>query len=157
MIACPNWCKDDYFQAAWDCTPEKSGLFVKYLTENETKVLTEKYSGTRVAGIFIRWNALSKSGDGLVLGLNFTKAEKMCNSGTWLSWASRLKEDLVLMDAANSSEEYVTAIKEFSLEDNDELIALQGAGVHPLKVLGAGTENRFENGSFCHSSFFCLA
>jgi len=112
MIACPNRCKDDYFQVAWDCTYGKSGLFVKYLTEDETKVLTEKYNGTRVAGIFIRWDASSKSGEGLVLGFNFTKAEKMCNSGTWPSWASRLKEDLVFMDAANSPEEYVSAIKE---------------------------------------------
>ena len=60
----------------------------------------------------------------------------MSNIDTWPSWAYRLKEDLVLMDAADSSEEFVSTIKEFSLANNDELTALQGAGVHPLKVLG---------------------
>jgi hypothetical protein len=40
------------------------------------------------------------------------------------------------MDAADSPETFVSTIKEFSLADEDELFALQGAGVHPLKVLG---------------------
>lgn len=136
VIACPNWCKDDYFQIAWDCTPGKSGLFVKSLTGDETNVLTEKYNGTRVAGLFIRWDASSKSGDGLVLGFNFKKAENMSSTDTLPSWAYRLNEDYVLMDAADSPEEFVSTIKEFSLANNDELMALQGAGVHPLKVLG---------------------
>ena len=135
VIACPNWCKDDYFQVAWDCTPGKSGLFVKYLTADETAALTEKY-GTRVAGIFIRWDAASKSGDGLVLGFDFDKAGNMSNIETWPSWAYRLKQDIVLMDSADSPQEFVSTIKEFSLANNDELLALQGAGVHPLKVLG---------------------
>ena len=136
VIACPNWCKDDYFQIAWDCTPGKSGIFVKYLTADETSVLTEKYNGTRVAGIFIRWDASSNSGEGQVLGFNFTKAENISDKDTLPSWANRLKEDFVLMDAADSPEEFVSTIKEFSLANNDELVALQGAGVHPLKVLG---------------------
>ena len=139
VIACPNWCKDDYFQIAWDCTPGKSGLFVKSLTADETSALTEKYNGTRVAGIFIRWDASSKSGEGLVLGFNFTKAESMSNKDIWPSWAYRLKEDVILMDAADSPEEFVSTIKDFDLSNNDELIALQGAGVHPLKVLGVIT------------------
>lgn len=139
VIACPNWCKDDYFQIAWDCTPGKSGIFVKYLTEDETSALTEKYNGTRVAGIFIRWDASSKSGDGLVLGFDFNKAGNMSNIDTWPSWAYRLKEDFVLMDAADSPEEFVSTIKEFHLESTEELQVLQGAGVHPLKVLGVET------------------
>ncbi len=135
VIACPNWCKDDYFQMAWDCTPGKSGLFVKKLTADETSALTEKF-GTRVAGIFIRWDASSKTGDGLVLGFDFNKATEMSNSEGWPSWAARLKQDIILMDAADSPETFVSTIKEFSLENEDELLALQGAGVHPLKVLG---------------------
>ena len=139
VIACPNWCKDDYFQIAWDCTPGKSGLFVKSLTADETSALTEKNNGTRVAGIFIRWDASSKSGDGLVLGFNFSKAESMSNADIWPSWAYRLKEDVVLMDAIDSPEDFVSTIKEFSLSNNNELVALQSAGVHPLKVLGVLT------------------
>lgn len=135
VIACPNWCKDDYFQMAWDCTPGKSGLFVKKLTADETSALTEKY-GTRVAGIFIRWDAASKTGDGLVLGFDFDKATEMSGSEGWPSWAARLKQDIILMDAADSPETFVSTIKEFSLANEDELFALQGAGVHPLKVLG---------------------
>jgi len=135
VIACPNWCKDDYFQIAWDCTPGKSGLFVKKLTADETSALTDKF-GTRVAGIFIRWDAASKAGDGLVLGFNFDKATEMSGSEGWPSWAARLQQDLILMDAADSPETFVSTIKEFSLENEDELLALQGAGVHPLKVLG---------------------
>ena len=123
----------------WDCTPGKSGIFVKCLTEDETSALTEKYNGTRVAGIFIRWDASSKSGDGLVLGFDFNKAGNMSNIDTWPSWAYRLKEDFVLMDAADSPEEFVSTIKEFHLESTEELQALQGAGVHPLKVLGVET------------------
>ncbi len=135
VIACPNWCKDDYFQVAWDCTPGKKGMYVKYLTADETNALTAKY-GTRVAGIFVRWDGSSNSGDGLVLGFDFDKAENMSNTDTWPSWAYRLKEDQVLMDAADSPEEFVSTIKEFHLENNDELLALQGAGINPLKVLG---------------------
>jgi formylmethanofuran dehydrogenase subunit E-like metal-binding protein len=135
VIACPNWCKDDYFQMAWDCTPGKSGLFVKKLTADETSALTEKF-GTRVAGIFIRWDAASKTGDGLVLGFDFDKATEMSNSEGWPRWAARLQQDIILMDAADSPETFVSTIKEFSLADEDELFALQGAGVHPLKVLG---------------------
>ena len=138
VIACPNWCKDDYFQVAWDCTPGKSGLFVKKLTDVETTALTEKY-GTRVAGIFIRWDGSSSTGDGLVLGFDFDKAGNMSNIDTWPSWAYRVKEDIVLMDAADAPEEFVSTIKEFSLANNDELVALQGAGVNPLKVLGVET------------------
>ena len=135
VIASPNWCKDDYFQMAWDCTPGKSGLFVKKLTADETSALTEKF-GTRVAGIFIRWDASSKTGDGLVLGFDFDKATEMSNSEGWPRWAARLQQDIILMDAADSPETFVSTIKEFSLANEDELFALQGAGVHPLKVLG---------------------
>ncbi len=135
VIACPNWCKDDYFQVAWDCTPGKKGMYVKYLTADETSALTEKY-GTRVAGIFIRWDGSSNSGDGLVLGFDFDKAGNMSNIDTWPSWAYRLKEDLVLMDSADTPEDFVSTIKEFPLESMSELQALQGAGVNPLKVLG---------------------
>ncbi|MDF0589760.1 FmdE family protein [Candidatus Methanocrinis natronophilus] len=135
VIACPNWCKDDYFQVAWDCTPGKGGLFVKKLTADETSALTEKF-GTRVAGIFIRWDAASKTGDGLVLGFDFDKATEMSNSEGWPRWAARLQQDIILMDAVDSPETFVSTIKEFSLADEDELFALQGAGVHPLKVLG---------------------
>jgi formylmethanofuran dehydrogenase subunit E-like metal-binding protein len=139
VISCPNWCKDDYFQVAWDCTPGKSGLFAKKLSADETSALTEKY-GPRVAGIFIRWDGSSNTGDGLVLGYgsnsNATNAE---DTASWPSWATRLNSILQLMDSADTPENFVSTIKEFHLENNDELVALQSAGVNPLKVLGVET------------------
>jgi formylmethanofuran dehydrogenase subunit E-like metal-binding protein len=146
VISCPNWCKDDYFQVAWDCTPGKSGLFVKKLTAAETSALKAKYSTTEsdtsypfVAGMFIRWDASSNSGDGLVLAFDIDKGFDMSNVDIWPSWASRLKMDVLLMDAADTPENFVSTIKEFHLDNNDELVALQAAGVNPLKVLGVET------------------
>lgn len=135
VISCPNWCKEDYFLAAWDCTPGKSGMFVKYLTTDETNALKKKYN-TSVAGIFVCWNASSNSGDGLVLGFNLDKGFNMSHSDTWPSWAWRLKMDENLMDSANSPEDFVSTIKEFHLESLNDLQVLQRAGINPLKVLG---------------------
>ena len=136
VIACPNSCKDDYFQIAWDCTPGKSGLFVKYLTADEKNALKEKYNGTSVSGIFIRWNGSSNTGDGLVLGSISPTVGNTSNVDTWPSWATSLKSILGRMDSADTPEDYVTIIKQFHLESTEELQVLQGAGVHPLKVLG---------------------
>ncbi len=136
VIACPNSCKDDYFQIAWDCTPGKSGLYVKYLTDVEKNALKEKYNGTSVSGIFIRWNGSSNTGDGLVLGSKSVNAGNTSSVDTWPSWATSLKSVLGRMDSADTPEYYVATIKEFHLESTEELQALQGAGVHPLKVLG---------------------
>ena len=152
VISCPNWCKEDCFLAAWDCTPGKSGLFyrntpmlaagcaaasslAKYLTTDETNALKKKYN-TSVAGIFVRWNASSNSGDGLVLGFNLDKGFNMSHSDTWPAWASRLKMDEILMDSARSPEDFVFTIKEFHLENLNDLQVLQGEGINPLKVLG---------------------
>jgi formylmethanofuran dehydrogenase subunit E-like metal-binding protein len=139
VIACPNSCKDDYFQIAWDCTPGKSGLYVKYLTDAEKSALKEKYNGTSVSGIFIRWDGSSNTGDGLVLGSKSVNTGESSSTENWPSWASSLKSILGRMDSANTPEKYITTIKEFHLESAEELQVLQGAGIHPLKVLGVET------------------
>jgi formylmethanofuran dehydrogenase subunit E-like metal-binding protein len=133
VIACPNSCKDDYFQVAWDCTPGKSGLFVKSLTTAESSGLKEKY-GAGVSGIFIRWDASSNTGDGLVLGR--TSSSTNDDTASWPTWATKLNSALLRMDSADTPEDSVTTIKEFHLESAEELQVLQSAGVHPLKVLG---------------------
>ncbi len=136
VIACPNSCKDDYFQIAWDCTPGKSGLFVKSLTASESSGLKEKY-GAGISGIFIRWDGSSNAGDGLVLGGNSSSSSSSTNeTASWPEWATKLNGALLRMDSADTPENYVTTIKEFHLESREELQALQSAGVHPLKVLG---------------------
>jgi formylmethanofuran dehydrogenase subunit E-like metal-binding protein len=134
VISGPNWCKEDYFQAAWDCTPGKSGIFVKYLTTDETNALKKKYN-TSVAGIFVHWNAPSNSGDGLVLGFDLDKGFTMSHSDTGSSWAWKLKMDEILMDFASSPEDFVSTIK-FHLESLNDLLVLQAAGANPQKVLG---------------------
>jgi hypothetical protein len=44
--------------------------------------------------------------------------------------------DEILMDSANSPEDFVSTIKEFHLESLNDLQVLQGAGINPLRVLG---------------------
>jgi formylmethanofuran dehydrogenase subunit E-like metal-binding protein len=138
VIACPNSCKDDYFQIAWDCTPGKSGLFVKKLTTAEASGLKEKYGGS-VSGIFIRWDASSNTGDGLVLGGKSPSSSTNVDTASWPTWATKLNSALLRMDSADTPEDYVTTIKEFHLDNNEELLALQDAGTNPLKVLGVET------------------
>lgn len=97
--------------------------------------LEEKYN-TSVAGISIRWNESSNSGDGPVLGFDLDKGFNMSHSDTWPAWAWRLKMEEILMDSASSPENFVSTIKEFHLESLNDLQVLLGAGINPLKVLG---------------------
>jgi len=136
VISCPCWCKEDAFQVMWDATPGKRGMYVKHISEVERVGLRDKYGGIDVAGIFIRWDGSTNTGDGLVLGFNWTKAQDLSNADTWPSWAYRLKEDEILMDSAKTPEDFVSTIMEFHLYNVDELQALEGAGLNPLKVLG---------------------
>ena len=131
VISCSACCKDDYFVKAWDSTTGKKGMYATHLTADERNALREKYGVIADRGIFIRWDASSKTGDGLALGLEYPQTEE-----GWPRWAARLQQNIIMMDAADTPETFVSTIKEFSLANEDELLALQGAGVHPLKVLG---------------------
>jgi len=136
VIACPNWCKDDAIQMIWDATPGKSGMFVMALSPAEDAGLQEKY-GTRVAGVYVRWNATANMGDGLVLGFTFDKAYELTGTANWTgpSWGSKLVMDVSLIDYWNQPELFASTIKEFPV-DPETLSQLQNAGMHPLKVAG---------------------
>ncbi|OPY48812.1 MAG: FmdE, Molybdenum formylmethanofuran dehydrogenase operon [Methanosaeta sp. PtaU1.Bin060] len=127
VIACPNWCKDDLLQIRWDATPGKSSMFVMALTNAEKKAVPN------IAGIYIRWNDTSKSGDALALGFNFSAVELPSWNGP--AWGSMIYQDIVLMEYADKPETFISTIKEFEV-DAQTLAMLQNAGMHPLKVAG---------------------
>ncbi|MDM7938943.1 MAG: FmdE family protein [Methanothrix sp.] len=127
VIACPNWCKDDLLQMRWDATPGKSGMFVMALTDAEKKAVPN------IAGIYIRWNDTSKSGDALALGFNFSAVKLPQWKGP--AWGSKIYQDIVLMDYVDKPEAFISTIKEFKV-DSAKLAMLQNAGMHPLKVAG---------------------
>ena len=134
VIACPNWCKDDAIQMLWDATPGKSGMYVMALSDAESKGLQEKY-GTKVAGIYIRWNSTANMGDGLVLGYSSGSNVTGLDNWTGPSWASKIVSDVTLVDFWDQPELFISTIKEFPV-DSDTLSQLQSAGMHPLKVAG---------------------
>ena len=127
VISCPNWCKDDLFQMRWDATPGKSGMFVMALTDAEKKAVPN------IAGIYIRWNDTSKSGDALALAYNFSAVALPTWTGP--AWGSKLYQDIVLMDYADKPETFISIIKEFKV-DAATLANLENAGMHPLKIAG---------------------
>lgn len=137
VIACPVWCKDDLFPIVWDATPGKRGLFVKDLSAVEKAALKESL-GTDVAGIYVRWDAATKSGDGLVVGYNWTRSNEVTGTADWKGNPSlaKLVMDLELIDYTDRPEEVVSTVKVFRCESPEEFSMLTYAGVNPLKVLG---------------------
>ncbi len=136
VIACPVWCKEDAFQAVWDATPGKRGMYVKGLT-GENKAALPDYAKD-AAGLYIRWDGSSNSGDGLVVGFNFTelkiKHNIVATDDPWDWWTSRFAMDLAAMEYMDQPEEMCITIKEFQV-DNDGLTQLQEAGVNPYVYL----------------------
>jgi formylmethanofuran dehydrogenase subunit E-like metal-binding protein len=126
VISCPNWCKEDLLQMRWDATPGKSGMFVMALTDAEKKAVPG------IAGIYIRWNSTTNSGDALVLAYN---SSSLSSSWKGPSWGSKLASDVALMPYANKPDAFVSTIKEFKVDDK-MLGMMQNAGMHPLKVAG---------------------
>ncbi|WP_220680779.1 FmdE family protein [Methanofollis formosanus] len=137
VIACPVWCKDDLFPIVWDATAGKRGFFAKDLSAVEKDALQKKY-GTNVAGIYVRWDEATKSGDGLVVAYNMTRSNELTGTAGWKGdpLLSKLVMDLELIDYVDRPEELVTTVKEFRCESPEEFAMLTYAGVNPLKVLG---------------------
>lgn len=141
VIACPVWCKDDLFPVVWDATPGKKGIFVKDLSDAEKEALRESNGGIDVAGIYIRWDASTSTGDGMVVGYNWSRSNELTGTADWKGDQSlaKLVMDLKLIDYQDRPEEMVSTIKEFRCESQDDFNALTYAGVNPLKVLGVET------------------
>lgn len=137
VIACPVWCKDDLFPIVWDATPGKRSFFVKDLSAVEKEALN-KNLGTDVAGIYVRWDAATKTGDGLVVGYNWTRSNELTGTADWDGdpTLAKLVMDLELIEYTDRPEAVVTTLKEFRCESPEEFSTLTYAGVNPLKVLG---------------------
>ena len=126
VIACPPWCKDDAFQAAFDATAGKRRMIVKSLSQTQSQRLPKG-----VAGIYIRWNKESQTGDGLVLAFNWDKCKRLCK------WdAGKARMNLLMLDYLDRPETFVRTVHEFSLDSQDGLDQLQRAGVDPYAALG---------------------
>ncbi|SFG58124.1 FmdE, Molybdenum formylmethanofuran dehydrogenase operon [Desulfotomaculum arcticum] len=134
IIACPSWCKDDAFQVILDATVGKKGMYVKALTGDQLAMLPG--SAKNVAGLFIRWNEQTATGDGLVLGFDFDKANELAGTSNMTGPFVKIKTALSMMDYVDRPEIMVSTIKQFKISSASELEALQAAGVDPLVRLG---------------------
>lgn len=134
IIACPSWCKDDAYQTILDTTVGKKGLYAKALTSEQISALPE--SAKNVAGLYIRWNEQSGTGDGLVLGFDFNKANELAGTTNMTGAFVKVKTALSMMDYVNQPETMVSTLKQFKINSPAELEALFAAGVNPLESVG---------------------
>ncbi|RCV63981.1 Protein containing a metal-binding domain shared with formylmethanofuran dehydrogenase subunit E [Methanophagales archaeon] len=133
IIACPPWCKDDAFQVIFDKTVGKR-FVAMHLTEEDEEQLPDN-----VAGIYIRWDGATNTGDGLVLAFNWTKASEASDiPDSFKDYRSirKLKMDLEMMNYLGQPETFVTVVKEFDINSEAELMELKYAGNNPYEVLG---------------------
>ena len=134
IIAVPSWCKDDALQVLYDATVGKKGMFASELTEEQKKMLPDNSKG--VAGIYIRWDAKSNSGNGLVLAFDFDKGSELAGVQNATGPFVKLKSALTMMDYVNQPEIMVSTLKQFNISSAAELTALQAVGANPLVKLG---------------------
>ncbi|ACV61293.1 Metal-binding domain-containing protein [Desulfofarcimen acetoxidans DSM 771] len=134
IFAVPSWCKDDALQVIYDATVGKKGMFASDLTEEQKKMLPDNAKG--VAGIYIRWDAKTNTGSGLVLAFDFDKASELAGVQNAAGPFVKLKTALTMMDYVNQPEIMVSTLKQFNVASAEELTALQAAGVNPLIKLG---------------------
>lgn len=129
VIGSPTWCKDDIFPILWDLTPGKGGAYIRPLSSDDEKALTEKY-GVRPAGIYISWDAKEKSGHALLLGFQFDAA-----AWTGPSWGEKPMRTVEMVENLDHPETYVSVIKEFDV--NQTLLQqLEEPANNPYKVIG---------------------
>ena len=135
-IGVPNWCKEDAFQMIWDSTPGKNSMFVMALSKEDEDALKEKI-GIRPAGIIIRWDSKTKTGQGLALGFDFDTISKEVGVADWTgpTWAPKLVQNIGMIDYYDRPEYVIQTLKEFDV-DEDLLTKLKTAGNNPYKVLG---------------------
>lgn len=134
IIACPSWCKDDAYQTILDTTVGKKGIYAMALTSEQLSSLPE--SARNVAGLYIRWNEQSGTGEGLVLGFDFNKANELAGTTNMTGTFAKIKTALSMMDYVNQPETMVSTLKQFKINSPAELEALFAAGVNPLESVG---------------------
>lgn len=135
IIALPPWCKDDALQVLLNTTPGKSGLAVIPMNDADKETLIPE--AKNLAGIYIRWDGKSKTGDGLVLGFDFDKAAAMSGNdmNKGFPWESRLKLDLWFSRYLDQPDLFVSVIKQFTLAVGEEPADYARPGVNPLLKL----------------------
>jgi formylmethanofuran dehydrogenase subunit E-like metal-binding protein len=146
IIAIPPWCKDDTLQWNLEASIGNKNYVAKDLTTEQQDKLPA--NAKNVAGLFIRWDSATGTGDGLVLAFNWTKASEISefpmsdfkDFATYKWWWARLKMDLDMMDYIDEPETVVETIMEFDVNSPSELSDLKSAGVNPLVVLGVMPE-----------------
>lgn len=147
IIAIPPWCKDDTLQWNLEASIGNKNYVAKDLNKEQQDKLPA--NAKNVAGLFIRWDSATGTGDGLVLAFNWTKACEISGFPrsylkdfvTYKWWWTRLKMDLDMMDYIDEPETVVETIMEFDVNSSSELSNLKSAGVNPLVVLGVMPEN----------------
>ena len=129
VISCPMWCKDDIFPILWDLTPGKSGHFIFPLSDEDEKLLTEKY-GTRPAGIFVRWDNKRNIGHALALGFEF-------DSTPWAGppWGEKLTATVDMIGNFENPEKYIKVLEKFDV-DEKMLADLKDPANCPYRVAG---------------------
>ncbi len=136
IISVPVWCKEDALQTVLNTTPGKSGMAVLPMDEQlKARLIPE---AKNLAGIYIRWNDKSKTGDGLVLAFDFARANSIGNidNNQGFPWESKVKMDLFLLDYYDKPEVFVSTIKKFDLKAGDKPDTLASPGVNVLNKLG---------------------
>lgn len=136
IISVPVWCKEDALQTVLNTTPGKSGMAVLPIDEKIKDQLIPE--AKKLAGIYIRWNNKTKTGDGLVLAFDFEQANAMGNidNKQGFPWESKVKMDLFLLDYYDKPEMFVSTIKKIELKAGDKPDAYAAPGVNVLDQLG---------------------
>nr|CBH39658.1 conserved hypothetical secreted protein [uncultured archaeon] len=131
IIGCPIWCKDDAIQVIFDKTVGKR--YVATLLTDEDKAQLP-----RVAGIYIRWNGTTNTGDGLLLKSDSTpaKAKYEYNFTSDYSWIGKLSRALFYGAHFDEPELFVSTMHEFTVNSTADYQKLKYAGVNPYVELG---------------------
>jgi formylmethanofuran dehydrogenase subunit E-like metal-binding protein len=131
FIACPTSCKDDAILVLLGVTPGKRTLFVKKLTEEQRKQLSEE----KGAGILVKWNQSQKRGEGAVLAIDMDKIRQTISYKTSSKPNAKAMNIAQLIPHLNSSEEFIKVVREFAV--TPELMeGLMSAGKNPYEVIG---------------------
>lgn len=136
IISTPVWCKEDALQTILNTTPGKSGMAVLPLDEKVKAQLIPE--AQNLAGIYIRWNNKTKTGDGVVVGFNFEQANVISkiDNKQGFPWESKIKMDLFLLDYYDKPEMFVNTIKKFELQPGEKPENFATASKSVLTKLG---------------------
>jgi len=115
IFSVPPWCKDDALQTIFDVTVGKKGMFVRVLSDEESKAYPN------IAGIYVFYNESKKEGKGFILTFDFESVRKNANvSSSDYAWLQRVKQNQWILKNLEESKKLVGVLGEF--EVNEELL-----------------------------------